>query len=104
VYAGITRRVERVQREIAEMDRREWFQMHYGNEKHRTKAELFEILDRCKAPPTSLADAATRDFADRVYTPDLLRIPASEGELFGGLLGTPRAGRLEASCLQRASS
>ncbi|WP_439948682.1 hypothetical protein [Streptomyces sp. BBFR109] len=49
MYAGITRRVERVQREIAEMDRREWFQMHYGNEKHRTKAELFEILDRCKA-------------------------------------------------------
>jgi hypothetical protein len=49
VYAGITRRVERVQREIADMDRREWFRLHYGNEKHRTKAELFKILDGCKA-------------------------------------------------------
>ncbi|MGW4599562.1 HNH endonuclease [Streptomyces sp. NPDC004457] len=49
VYAGITRRVERVQREIADMDRREWFQMHYGDEKHRNKTELFEILERCKA-------------------------------------------------------
>jgi hypothetical protein len=49
VYAGITRRVERVQREIADMDRREWFQLHYGSEKHRNKAALFEILDSCKA-------------------------------------------------------
>lgn len=49
VYAGIIRRVERVQREIADIDRREWFQLHYGNEKHRNKAELFKILDRCKA-------------------------------------------------------
>ncbi|MBJ6641374.1 HNH endonuclease [Streptomyces sp. DHE7-1] len=54
VYAGITKRVERVQREIADMYRCEWFQLHYGSEKHRNKAELFEILDRCKATPTTL--------------------------------------------------
>lgn len=49
VYAGITRRVERVQREIADMDRREWFRLHYGGERYRNKAELYEILARCKA-------------------------------------------------------
>ncbi|MGW1866162.1 HNH endonuclease [Streptomyces mauvecolor] len=49
VYAGITRRVERVQREIADMDRREWFRLHYGHERHRNKTELSEILTRCKA-------------------------------------------------------
>ncbi|MER8043478.1 HNH endonuclease signature motif containing protein [Streptomyces sp. NPDC094032] len=48
VYAGITRRVERVQREIADTDRREWFRLHYGSERHRNKAELSEILTRCK--------------------------------------------------------
>ncbi|MGC4950055.1 hypothetical protein ACLQ2N_28125 [Streptomyces sp. DT224] len=49
VYAGITRRVERVQREIADMDRREWFRLHYGGERHRNKPELYEVLARCKA-------------------------------------------------------
>ncbi|WP_037890100.1 HNH endonuclease [Streptomyces sp. NRRL S-87] len=49
IYAGITRRVERVQREIADADRREWFRLHYGREKHRNKTELFTILDRCRA-------------------------------------------------------
>ncbi|GAA0488279.1 hypothetical protein GCM10009544_56790 [Streptomyces stramineus] len=49
VYAGITRRVGRVQREIADMDRREWFRLHYGGERHRNKTELSEILARCKA-------------------------------------------------------
>ncbi|MBC9714464.1 HNH endonuclease [Streptomyces sp. TRM66268-LWL] len=48
VYVGITRRVARVQREIADMDRREWFRLHYGRERHRNRAELFEILARCK--------------------------------------------------------
>ncbi|MFE9169465.1 HNH endonuclease [Streptomyces kebangsaanensis] len=48
VYAGITRRVERVQREIADADRREWFELHYGDERHRNKSELFKILERCK--------------------------------------------------------
>lgn len=36
------------------MDRREWFQLYYGSDKHRKRAELFEILDRCKATPTIL--------------------------------------------------
>ncbi|MEV0636356.1 hypothetical protein AB0I77_15560 [Streptomyces sp. NPDC050619] len=49
VYAGISRRVERVQREIADMDRREWFRLHYGSERHRNRTELSEILARCKA-------------------------------------------------------
>ncbi|GAA2255034.1 hypothetical protein GCM10010104_60060 [Streptomyces indiaensis] len=49
VFAGITRRVERVQREIADADRREWFELHYGEEKWANKTELFKILDRCKA-------------------------------------------------------
>ncbi|WP_079049574.1 HNH endonuclease [Streptomyces torulosus] len=49
VFAGITRRVERVQREIADADRREWFELHYGEEKWGNKTELFKILDRCKA-------------------------------------------------------
>lgn len=33
VFAGIPRRVARVQREIADADRREWFELHYGEEK-----------------------------------------------------------------------
>ncbi|MEV7364518.1 hypothetical protein [Streptomyces sp. NPDC091299] len=41
--------MERVQREIADTDRREWFSLHYGQEKHRNKPELLKILDRCKA-------------------------------------------------------
>ncbi|MFF1893994.1 HNH endonuclease [Streptomyces sp. NPDC058206] len=48
VYAGITRRVDRVQREIADIDRREWFELHYGGETHRNKDELFKILGHCK--------------------------------------------------------
>ncbi|MGW1759636.1 HNH endonuclease [Streptomyces mirabilis] len=48
VYAGITRRVERAQREIADPDRRDWFRHHYGLEKHRNKTEMFEVLGRCR--------------------------------------------------------
>ncbi|MEU4496968.1 hypothetical protein AB0F96_26880 [Streptomyces sp. NPDC023998] len=48
VYAGITRRVERAQREIADLDRRDWFRHHYGLEKHKNKAEMSRALDRCR--------------------------------------------------------
>lgn len=48
VYAGITKRVERVQREIADPDRRNWFRHHFGTKKHKTKADLFEVLSECK--------------------------------------------------------
>ncbi|MFB7867708.1 hypothetical protein [Streptomyces sp. NPDC056069] len=49
VSTGITRRVERVQREMADADRREWFELHCGEEKWGNKTELFKILVRCKA-------------------------------------------------------
>ncbi|MFJ8547166.1 HNH endonuclease [Streptomyces sp. NPDC093586] len=49
VYAGITKRVERVQREMADADRRDWFRHHYGSDKHKTKADLSKVLERCKA-------------------------------------------------------
>ncbi|MCX4909605.1 HNH endonuclease [Streptomyces sp. NBC_00878] len=48
VYVGIPRRVERVQGEIADIDRRDWFRHHYGRETHRVKAGMFEALERCK--------------------------------------------------------
>jgi hypothetical protein len=49
VYAGIRKRVEDVQREIADTNRRDWFRHHYGREKHKTKADLSGVLGRCKA-------------------------------------------------------
>ncbi|MCT9137642.1 hypothetical protein [Streptomyces violarus] len=48
VYVGIPRRVEQAQREIADVDRRDWFRHHYGRETHKVKAGMFEALERCK--------------------------------------------------------
>lgn len=48
VYAGITRRVERTQREIADPDRRDWFRHHYDLGRHKKKAETLKALKRCR--------------------------------------------------------
>ncbi|MEV7776698.1 HNH endonuclease signature motif containing protein [Kitasatospora sp. NPDC088351] len=48
VYAGISARVERTQREIQDPDRRDWFRHHYGTEsKPRNKVELLRRLKSC---------------------------------------------------------
>lgn len=47
VYAGILQRVQKVQFEIAEGDRRDWFRHHYGDETHKTKRDLAQVLTRC---------------------------------------------------------
>ncbi|MFG3188083.1 HNH endonuclease signature motif containing protein [Streptomyces omiyaensis] len=48
VYAGILRRVERTQRELADPDRRDWFRHHYDLGRHKGKAETLQALERCK--------------------------------------------------------
>ncbi|MGW4817169.1 HNH endonuclease [Kitasatospora cineracea] len=48
VFAGISARVERTQREIQDPDRRDWFRHHYGaNAKPRNKRELLDHSQRC---------------------------------------------------------
>jgi hypothetical protein len=41
MFSGFLRRVEKVQREIADPDRQTWFRHHYGQERYRNKRHIW---------------------------------------------------------------
>ncbi|MFE7124934.1 HNH endonuclease [Streptomyces sp. NPDC057617] len=48
MFHGFEARTERVRREIRESGRRDWFRHHYGQARHKNKAEMLEHLDSCR--------------------------------------------------------
>ncbi|MFJ4721971.1 HNH endonuclease [Streptomyces luteogriseus] len=48
MFHGFEERVARIRREIREAGRRDWFRHHYGNARHKIKAEMLEHLRICR--------------------------------------------------------
>ncbi|WHM38250.1 HNH endonuclease signature motif containing protein [Streptomyces sp. BPTC-684] len=48
MFHGFEARIERVHRELSETGRRDWFRHHYGEARHKNKAEMLDQLDSCR--------------------------------------------------------
>ncbi|MFB7412419.1 HNH endonuclease [Streptomyces sp. NPDC056202] len=48
MFAGFETRIERVRREIADPDRRDWFRHHFGAARYKNKGDIWGHLELCR--------------------------------------------------------
>jgi hypothetical protein len=48
MFAGFETRIERVRREIADPDRRNWFRHHFGAARYKNKGDIWDHLELCR--------------------------------------------------------